>query len=140
LWLGAWDGLYRYNRQDGTFTRYTESHGLPSSVILGIVEDKAGGLWLSTKKGISRFDPQTESVRNYDESDGLQGDEFSEGCYLQGPDGEVFFGGSNGFNAFFPEAIRDNSYVPPVVITSFKSFNKSVPIGAGSVLTKAISY
>ena len=36
-------------------------------------------------------------------SDGLQGDEFIEGCYFQGPDGEMFFGGSNGFNAFLPE-------------------------------------
>ena len=38
------------------------------------------------------------------------------------------------------KTIRDNPYVPPVVITSFKIFNKPVPIGAKSVLTKAISY
>ena len=140
LWVGAWDGLYRYNRQNETSTRYTEGQGLPSSAILGILEDKAGKLWLSTKKGISRFDPRTKTFRNYDVSDGLQGDEFSEGCYFQGPDGEMFFGGSNGFNAFFPENIQDNPYVPPVVITSFKIFNKPVPIGAKSVLKKAIPY
>jgi len=140
LWVGAWDGLYRYNRQNGSVTRYTESQGLPSSVIQGILEDKAGRLWLSTKKGISRFDPQTEAFKNYDVSDGLQSDEFSQNAYFQGPDGEMFFGGGNGFNAFFPETIRDNPYVPPVVITSFKVFNKPVPIGARSVLTKAISY
>ena len=52
----------------------------------------------------------------------------------------LFFGGSNGFNAFFPENVRDNPYVPPVVITSFKIFNKPVPIGAKSVLKKAIAY
>jgi streptogramin lyase len=92
-------------------------------------------LWLSTNKGISRFDPQTERFRNYDVSDGLQSNEFGKVCY-QGPDGEMFFGGSNGFNAFFPETIRDNPYVPPVVITSFKIFNKPVPIGAKSVLKK----
>ena len=137
LWVGAWDGLYRYNRQNETFTRYTESQGLPSSVIQGILEDKAR-LWLSTKKGISRFDPQTETFRNYDVSDGLQGDDFSTGCYHQGPDGEMFFGGSNGFNAFFPENIQDNPYVPPVVITSFKILNNPVTIGAKSILKKAI--
>ncbi len=140
LWLGALDGLYRYNRQNETFTRYTESQGLPSSVIQGILEDKLGRLWLSTKNGISRFDPQTETFRNYDVSDGLQANEFSQACYAQGPDGEMFFGGSNGFNAFFPETIRDNPYVPPVVITSFKFFNKPVPIGANSVLKKSIPY
>jgi ligand-binding sensor domain-containing protein/signal transduction histidine kinase len=139
LWLGAWDGLYWYSRKNGTFTRYTESDGLPSSAIQGILEDKLGYLWLSTKKGISRFDPRTETFKNYDVSDGLQGDEFSQGAYAQGPDGEMFFGGSNGFNAFFPENVRDNPYVPPVVITSFKIFNKSVPIGPKSVLNKAIA-
>ena len=140
LWLGAQDGLYRFNRQEKTFTRYTESQGLPSSVIQGILEDNLGRLWLSTKNGISRFDPQTETFRNYDVSDGLQANEFSQACYTQGPDGEMFFGGSNGFNAFFPETIRDNPYVPPVVITSFKIFNKSVPIGPKSVLKQAIPH
>src|SRR6202035_5577387 len=119
-------------------TRYTENQGLRSSGIMGILEDKDGRLWLSTKHGISRFDPRTETFRNYDVSDGLQGDEFTAGACLQGSDGEMFFGGSNGFNAFFPENIRDNPYVPPVVITNFKLFNKSVPVGARSVLEKAI--
>jgi hypothetical protein len=78
--------------------------------------------------------------RNYDVSDGLQGDEFSQRCYFQGPDGEMFFCGSNGFNAFFPETIRDNPYVPPVVITGLKIFNEPVPIGPKSVLKQAIQY
>ena len=135
LWVGAMDGLYRYNRQSGAFARYTENQGLPSSTIRCILEDGAGRLWLSTQKGISRFDPQRETFRNYDVSDGLQSNEFSTGCY-QGPDGEMFFGGSNGLNAFFPENVRDNPYVPPVVITSFRIFNKPVPIGAGRCLRK----
>jgi ligand-binding sensor domain-containing protein/signal transduction histidine kinase len=139
LWVGSFGGLYRYNRQNGAFTRYTESQGLPSSTIRCIQEDGLGRLWLSTQKGISRFDPQKESFRNYDVSDGLQSNEFSDGCY-QGSDGEMFFGGSNGFNAFFPENVRDNPYVPPVLITSFKIFNKPVPIGVKSVLKKAIPY
>ena len=140
LWMGASDGLYRYNRQDKTFTRYTENQGLPSSTIQGILEDKTGRLWISTKNGLSRFNPQTETFRNYDVSDGLQANEFSRTSYAQGPDGEMFFGGSNGLNAFYPEAIRDNPYVPPVVITSFKVFNKPVPVGPESLLKKAIPY
>jgi ligand-binding sensor domain-containing protein/signal transduction histidine kinase len=139
LWVGGFDGLYRYNRQNETFTRYTETQGLPSSTIRCIREDAVGRLWLSTQKGVSQFDPQKETFRNYDVSDGLQSNEFSDGCY-QGPDGEIFFGGSNGFNAFFPENVRDNPYVPPVVVTSFKIFNKPVPTGAKSLLKKAIPY
>ena len=139
LWVGAMDGLYRYNRQSGAFARYTENQGLPSSTIRCILEDGLGRLWLSTQKGISRFDPQRGTFRNYDVSDGLQSNEFSTGCY-QAPNGEMFFGGTNGLNAFFPANVRDNPYVPPVVITSFKIFSKSVPIGPQSVLKKAIPY
>jgi signal transduction histidine kinase/ligand-binding sensor domain-containing protein len=139
LWVGSFDGLYRFNRQNGTFTRYTESQGLPSSTIRCIREDRVGKLWLSTQKGLSQFDPLRGTFRNYDASDGLQSNEFSTGCF-QSSDGEMFFGGSNGFNAFFPENIRDNSFVPPVMITSFKIFNQTVSIGAQSVLKKAVPY
>jgi signal transduction histidine kinase/ligand-binding sensor domain-containing protein len=139
LWVGTYDGLYRYNRQSGTFARYTESDSLPSSSIRCILEDGVGRLWLSTQKGVSRFDPQRGAFRNYDVSDGLQSNEFSTGCY-QGSDGEMFFGGSNGFNALFPENVRDNPFVPPVVITGFRVFNRPASIGATSVLKKAIPY
>lgn len=115
--VGGFDGLYRFNRQNGTFSRYTESRGLPSSTIRCIQEDALGRLWLSTQRGVARFDPLTEAFRNYDVYDGLQSNDFSDGCF-QGQDGEIFFGGSNGFNAFFPKNVQDNPYVPPVVITS----------------------
>jgi ligand-binding sensor domain-containing protein/signal transduction histidine kinase len=139
IWLGASDGLYRFNRENETFTRYTENKGLPSSTIVGILEDNAGRLWLSTKKGLSRFNPQTETFRNYDASDGLQDNDFSEVCYEKGRNGEMFFGSSKGFYAFFPENIKDNPYVPPVVLTDFRLFGKSVSVGNGSVLQKAIN-
>jgi signal transduction histidine kinase len=139
LWVGTFDGLYRYDRGSGTFARFTEAQGLPSSSVRCIREDRAGRLWLSTQKGVSRFDPRKQTFRNYDVSDGLQSDEFSTGCF-QAPDGEILFGGSNGLNAFVPENVRDDPYVPPVVITNFTIFNRPVPIGAGSVLERAIPY
>ena len=140
LWLGTLDGLYRYNRENETFTHYTVNQGLPSGEIQCILGDRSGRLWLGTKKGISRFDPQTGRFRNYDTSDGLQSNDFSEGCYEDSQSGEMLFGGNNGITTFFPENIRDNTYVPPVVLTSFKIFNKPVPIGPESALKKAIPY
>jgi ligand-binding sensor domain-containing protein/signal transduction histidine kinase len=139
FWVGTFDGMYRFDRQNGNFTRYTENQGLPSSTIRCIREDGIGRLWLSTQKGLSQFDPRRGTFRNYDVSDGLESNEFSTGCF-QSSDGEMFFGGSNGFNAFFPENVRENVYVPAIAITSFTIFNKPVPIGEKSVLKKAIPY
>ena len=90
-------------------------------------------------EGRLRFNPRTETFRNYDVSDGLQSDEFSTGCF-QAPDGEILFGGTNGLNAFVPENVQDDPYVPPVVITNFTIFNGPVRIGADWVLKRAIPY
>jgi ligand-binding sensor domain-containing protein/signal transduction histidine kinase len=139
LWIGAEDGLYRHDRKDDTFTHYTEHQGLPGSVVIGILEDQAGRLWLGTKNGLSRFDPKTQTFRNYDASDGLQSNDFNNSACKPGLNGEMIFGGSKGFNAFFPEKIRDNPYVPPVVLTDFQLFNKPVAIGKDSPLKKAIN-
>jgi ligand-binding sensor domain-containing protein/signal transduction histidine kinase len=142
LWVGSETGLCRYNRQNETFTCYSEGQYVSSvsNNISGLLEDAHGRLWLSTKSGIFRFDPKTETFRHYDTSDGLQSNEFRDRAFAQGPDGEMFFGGDNGITTFFAEDIRDNPYLPPVVVTSFKIFNKPVPVGAKSILKKSISY
>ena len=52
----------------------------------------------------------------------------------------MYFGGINGIVIFKPDSIRDNPYIPPVVITDFQIFNENVPISSvGSPLTKSIS-
>jgi ligand-binding sensor domain-containing protein len=131
LWVGTRGGLNKFDCDTGQFTHYTEKDGLPSAVIFGILEDSHGRLWLSTNKGLSRFDPTANppAFRNYDVTDGLQSNEFGDGASYKSSSGEMFFGGINGFNFFHPDSIKDNSYVPPVVITDFQIFNKSPKIG-----------
>ena len=142
LWVGFGSNLYRYDRQKDTFLLFAEDLGAPevSDEIKGMLEDATGKFWLSTEKGLTRFDPGTKTSRHYDVSDGLQANEFSWESYEQGRDGEMFFGGTHGVTAFFPVNIRDNPHVPPVVISSFRIFNKPVSIGPDSVLKKAIPY
>ena len=140
LWLASGMGLYRFNPQNEAVTRYTEADGLPSNDLMGILEDGGGRLWISSKRGISRFDPQTEKFKNYDVSDGLRSNDFARSCYQRGRAGEMFFCGNGGVTAFFPEDIRENPFVPPVVLTDFQISDKSVEIGAESVLKKAIPY
>jgi signal transduction histidine kinase/ligand-binding sensor domain-containing protein len=127
LWIGTHGGgLNRFNSATGTFTHYREQDGLANDVVYGILEDGQGRLWLSTNGGLSRFDPQTETFKNYDASDGLQSNEFNGGAYFQSQGGEMFFGGINGFTAFFPEQVKENLQTAPIVITAFKKFNQTV--------------
>jgi len=139
LWLGSYSGLNRLDTLTETFSYYTEADGLANEVIYGILEDDQGFLWLSTNKGLSKFNPKTETFRNYDMSDGLQSDEFNLGAYFKNINGELFFGGINGFNVFNPGQVKDNPYIPPVFITDFQIFNQSVAVGPQSILKRHIN-
>lgn len=127
IWMGtSRNGLIKYNPESHSTISYTAEDGLPDNVILGILPDSSGSLWISTNKGISRFNPQLEKFKNYDINDGLQEKEFNQGAYFKSPTGEIFFGGVNGFNSFFPVEMEDNNYIPPVYITTFKVFNEKL--------------
>ena len=134
LWIGTQGGLNSLDQAKETFMHYTAKEGLPNDAILGILEDNQGHLWLSTYKGLSKFDPQTETFKNYDIHDGLQSDEFNGGAYHKSRiSGKMFFGGINGFNAFYPEKIIDDPNEPPIVVTDFQIFNESVKINNRSL-------
>lgn len=128
LWIGTnGGGINRFDSETETFAHYTEQDGLPNNVVYGILEDDLGNLWLSTNRGLSKFDPEAETFHNYDEKDGLQSNEFNGGSSFKSRSGELFFGGINGFNAFYPDQIEDNPYIPPVMLTSLTQSGESVP-------------
>ena len=127
LWLGTYGGgLNKFNPKTGETKSYTVTDGLPSASIYGVVQDHSGDFWISTNNGLSKFNPETLTFKNYNLKDGLQNNEFNGGSYYKTKTGELFFGGINGFNAFFPTNIKDNNYIPPIVLTSFKKFNEEV--------------
>lgn len=129
LWIGTENGgLNRFDTEKEEFARYTENEGLPNNWIYVIMTDESGHLWLSTNKGLCKFDPETEIFISYDVSDGLQSNEFNHaGCKTR--DGVMYFGGINGFNVFHPKNIKTNPFIPPITITDFQLFNRSVLIG-----------
>ncbi|MCP4147430.1 MAG: SpoIIE family protein phosphatase [bacterium] len=144
LWAGTFGGGLNkiIRKKDGTIeaVHFTEKQGLSNNSIYGILEDEKGHLWISTNRGISKFDPKKERFKNYNVLDGLQGNEFNSSAHFRSKSGEMFFGGLNGFNAFYPSRIEDNPYVPPVVINGFKLVHKKMPIGGDSPLQEAITY
>jgi ligand-binding sensor domain-containing protein/class 3 adenylate cyclase/predicted metal-dependent HD superfamily phosphohydrolase len=140
LWIGTFGGgLNTFNPKTEKFGRYTEKDGLSNNVVYGIEDDKEGNLWMSTNKGISQFIRKIKQFRIFEESDGLQSNEFNNGAYFKSETGQLFFGGINGFNAFYPEDIHINKSKPKPIITNFYLFNKPIVIGENEVLKKHIS-
>jgi ligand-binding sensor domain-containing protein/signal transduction histidine kinase len=141
FWVGTTGGLCVFDRTNGTCTIFTVKEGLPNNTIEGILEDEYGNLWISTNNGLSRFDPKTKTFRNYDVVDGLQSNEFNTFTAFckSHRTGDMYFGGINGFNVFNPSQVKDNPFLPPVVLTDFRLFNRSVPVGGKSILKKTIN-
>ncbi|MGA9294653.1 MAG: two-component regulator propeller domain-containing protein [Ignavibacteriaceae bacterium] len=129
LWIGTTGGLNKFNKKTNSFKHYYTQNGLPNDEIMCVIEDRDKNLWISTNKGISRFNPESETFKNYDITDGLQGNEFNTRSGIRARNGEIVFGGNRGFNIFNPKNLKDNPFVPPVIITDLKIFNKPVPIG-----------
>jgi len=133
-WLGTeGDGLQQFDPTVGVVTMaYKEGDGLPNNVVYSILPDEGGKLWLSTNNGLASFDPEAEGFQTYTSQDGLQSNEFNWGAQFRAPDGELFFGGVSGINAFYPQEIVSNPYVPPVVITEILLGPPKPPRGAGT--------
>ncbi len=124
IWIGTKGGLNKFDPADKSFKRYTtDNSDLPNNVILGILED-GDYLWVSTNNGISRIHKITEKFKNFDMGDGLQSNEFLANSAHKSPNGELFFGGIDGFNAFKPQSIKDNPHQPSVLITNIEVNNQ----------------
>src|SRR5262249_10682189 len=127
LWLGtAGGGLNRFDAETETVKVLTEKEGLPNKGVYWIFREAEGNLWMSTNNRISRFNPRTLSFKNFDKKDGLQENEFNSCAFFKSRSGELFFGGINGFNAFYPAEVKDNPRPPPVVFTGFQILNRPV--------------
>jgi ligand-binding sensor domain-containing protein len=127
LWVGTRKGLHLVI--DGVFKkRYTTHDGLRNNMIQAILEDDGGDLWLSTSAGISRFNPGTGIFRNYDIADGLPSNDYKANASLQFRNKQFLFGGK-GITVFNPDSVRDNPFVPEVVITELGILNEPVKPG-----------
>ncbi len=141
LWLGTYGGgLNRFDPKTEQFTVYTENNsGLSNNAVYATLPDSRGYLWLSTNAGVCKFNPRSNTFKVYDVDDGLQSREFNGQAFFKSPSGEMFFGGILGFNAFFPDSVKDNPIVPQIALTDFRLFNESVAIGGKSPLKKHIA-
>ena len=113
----------------------------PSQNIMSIIEDN-GALWLSTERGIVKYIPN-EGVQRFTLHDGLVSEQFQPNSGIKTSDGRIFFGGTSGFNIFYPYQIKANHVMPPVYITSLSILNQEEQSAEGLpldlTLTKEIT-
>ncbi len=142
LWVGTnGAGFCRFDIVTGTCLRFTDKDGLPNNVVYGIVSDSAGNLWMSTNKGLSCFNTTNKMFRNFTKEDNLPGEEFNRNQYATLPNGQLFFGGVDGYTVFNPAEVLKTKPPVPIVFTGLSISNKWVDWKKDStVLNTPIGY
>jgi signal transduction histidine kinase len=103
FWIGTFGyGIYKYNVVTNKFKAFTKKHGLENDRVYLIKESSDTILWLSTDFGISKFNIKREFFSNYSYSDGIDVEEFNMGAGYKEVDGNIYFGGVNGYVMFDP--------------------------------------
>lgn len=139
LWIGTYGGgLDILDVKSGNFQHYNTSNGLLNDVIYGILIDDPGFIWFSSNAGLGRFDPQRKEFKYFGVEDCIQSNEFNAGAYFKSKLGEFFFGGINGFNAFYPGSINSKKETSKIVFTDFQILDDKKSL-AVNILNKHIS-
>ena len=123
LWVATSKGLAIIEPNKKKVRRLTTVDGLANNFIYGIEAGRDNEFWISSNRGLTSIKGTLKKgfiIRNFSVDDGLQSDEFNTNSSFRAEDGELFFGGINGLNYFYPGKIRQNTFQPAVAITRFE--------------------
>ncbi|MBS2097236.1 two-component regulator propeller domain-containing protein [Carboxylicivirga linearis] len=126
IWLASSIGLLRYNTKTNHIKYMGDNDKLLSTLTLSIIHDLVGNLWIGSNLGIIKFNPTTKKTTLYTKDDGLQSNDFSQGVKYLDSKGNLYFGGTDGFNKINPTELISNTLPPPVKITKLLIQNKEV--------------
>lgn len=125
LLLSEPNGVSYYDWENDSLIPYLDFGGI---VPIDECFDDNGNCWIISPNGLYCVNPHDNSIKKYDQSDGLKINQFNFWATMKSRTGELFLGGDNGFVVFHPDSIKENPYIPPVVITDFLLSNQSVPV------------
>lgn len=141
IWFGTRGGGINRLSKDGRYVNFAEKDGLLGKTVFGILEDTSSkDIWFSTNDGLYYYDHKNGKI-NKSQIDNLSlcGAFYVRACYKTSQ-GEMLFGGTNGFIMFTPGKIKYNNQKPKVFFTDLLINSKIIaPNDKNSPLTKDIS-
>lgn len=127
VWMGTIGaGLMRYNEEENRTEVYDEILKYNISAIYSICIDDSGNPWMGTDNGLFKYDKSGGVFYRFDKRDGIQGAVFNPKACMKGQNGELYFGGGNGFTIVYPDKVKVNDFIPSARITDFYINNQLV--------------
>jgi len=133
LWVGTVSGLCKFIEETNEFICYNRQHGVDMTFIYDMEVDKNNNFWLSTEKDLVRFNPNLKAGRQTKEialEDGVPFKDIYNYNIYKSKNDRLYVGGISfsGFYRFYTDSLKDNTHIPPVVITDFKVKNESISL------------
>ena len=135
-------GLYNFDHSGYLLLKNNKLGHTKNISIHSIIDDDDNNLWMGSDRGLIKYNLKNNKFHIFHQTDGLQENYFNVNAVYKAPDGKLYFGGRNGFNAFYPEDIKINETAPNIVLTDFSRFGKPLEVGVekdGFLLTKPIN-
>jgi len=130
-WIGTMgSGLNRVVFTDNTHTTYTAEHygiaeGASSNDVESVEVDAYGNVWCGGFY-LSYFDTKLKRFATFGKEDGLQGHSFGTASSCKDAQGNLYFGGSHGFNYFHPKFLKPIHNQLKVYFSSYANNGKTV--------------
>ncbi len=123
IWAGTFGGgMCSIELATGKLRFFNQQNGLPDKNVVSIIGD-GDNLWLGTYNGLTCFNKKGETFRSFYTEDGLSHNEFNFSSALRCDDGQMYFGGMNGINAFYPKDLLQQVPNPPLQLTRFTKYD-----------------
>lgn len=135
--MGTNKGLFILDKHATIKYIINKSKGLPDECIYSVEEDADGNLWCGSNKGILKI--SSNSITQYTKEDGLQENEFNTNVSLAAPDGELYFGGINGVNSFYPSQLRADKENPELRLVGIEVNNEPAFLSQSLITLEKIS-
>ncbi len=142
-WLGTNSGLIKYNLQSKEFD-FFEIKSNKTYPLISIINDNFGNIWASSYSAILKFSTETQTFEIYPGGNEIPISRFTEGCCLKSKNGDLIFGGHDGFLKFAPKEITKSEFISPVKFTrlfiSNQEINTNSKIDGKKILNQEISF
>ena len=145
LWMATNHGLNRFNRDKQSFERYYFKQEAGANFIYDVVFDKLGNLWMTTESGLVRI-PRSD-LANLGANDAridiiLPFKDIWTYNLNTDKTGNLYIGTKKGaqygYFTIDPAGIRDNTHIPPIVLTDFRIQNKPVILDSSITTVKRL--
>jgi signal transduction histidine kinase/ligand-binding sensor domain-containing protein/AraC-like DNA-binding protein len=143
IWMGIDNGLILFDIDTEEY-QFFEIQSDKKYPLINLLKDKEGNIWTSSFSEILMFSPKTNEFEIYPSGQGVSISRFFDKSCVECGNGDLVFGGQDGFLRFSPNNITKSDYNPPIRFTKLSIANNEISpstrINNKIIINKEISF